>query len=498
MRNGMTAESAWPRHGESPHHLTSPVLSTTGLHHLFTTRHFPGIRPWRDAAGPFADESAPLFRACGLGSDGIAYLRQVHGVDVVNADRPGLAGAADVIVTDRPGLPLAIFTADCLPLVVYDAANRRLAMAHAGWRGTASGAARVAVAALVERGGDPASFAAAIGPSIGPCCYEVDGPVIERLADAFRGHVDALGDGRRPGEMDARSLAGQRGSAPRGRPRRRAHRQPAAVHGMPGGSVLLVPAPARRRTAWSPSPPSLTARAERARIWHRMDDRDIPQNLERVREAIAEACARSGRSVHEVLLIGVSKTVEAERIRVAVAAGVPALGENRVQEAKEKIEALGHPVPWHLIGHLQTNKARDAARLFDWIHSVDRLELAQELDRRARAIGRTLQVLLEVNVGEEPQKSGVRPDDLKALLDAMAGLGALQPARSHGDPSRGVRSRGHASALPPAARAPRSGRAPASLDGHERGLRRGDRGGRDDGARGHRHLRSPASARPPA
>src|SRR5262245_34362773 len=91
---------------------------------------------------------------------------------------------------------------------------------------------------------------------------------------------------------------------------------------------------------WWPSPPSPTAR-ERAKIWHRMDDRDIVQNLERVREAIAEACARSGRSVHEVLLIGVSKTVEAERIRIAVAAGVPALGENRVQEAKEKIEALG-------------------------------------------------------------------------------------------------------------------------------------------------------------
>ena len=156
-----------------------------------------------------------------------------------------------------------------------------------------------------------------------------------------------------------------------------------------------------------------------------MDDRDIPQNLERVREAIADACVRSGRSVHEVLLIGVSKTVEAERIRIAIAAGVLALGENRVQEAKDKIDALGHPVPWHLIGHLQTNKARDAARLFDWVHSVDRLELAQELDRRARAIGRTLEVLLEVNVGEEPQKSGVRPDELKPLLDAAAGLHAL-------------------------------------------------------------------------
>ena len=108
-----------------------------------------------------------------------------------------------------------------------------------------------------------------------------------------------------------------------------------------------------------------------------------------------------------VLLIAVSKTMEVERVRLAIAAGVAALGENRVQEAKEKIEALGRPVPWHLIGSLQTNKARDAARLFDWVHSVDRLDLAQELSRRAHAAERTLNVLLQVNLGDEPQKGGV-------------------------------------------------------------------------------------------
>jgi len=83
-------------------------------------------------------------------------------------------------------------------------------------------------------------------------------------------------------------------------------------------------------------------------------------------------------------------------------------------------------VPWHLIGHLQTNKAKDAVRLFDWLHSVDRLELAAELDRRARALGRAVDVLLEVNVGEEPQKSGVRPDEVKPLLDALAGLSGIR------------------------------------------------------------------------
>jgi PLP dependent protein len=171
-----------------------------------------------------------------------------------------------------------------------------------------------------------------------------------------------------------------------------------------------------------------------------MREEEIRANLERVQAAIARACARAGRSPDDVALIAVSKTVEVERIKLAIAAGVAALGENRVQEAREKIETLGRPVPWHLIGPLQTNKAKDAARLFDWIHSVDRIELARELDRRARALGRTVDALLEVNVGEESQKSGVRPDQIKPLLDALAGLD-------------GIRIRG-LMAIPPAAHDP--------------------------------------------
>ncbi len=153
---------------------------------------------------------------------------------------------------------------------------------------------------------------------------------------------------------------------------------------------------------------------------------DLRANIERVREAIARACGRAGRSPDDVLLVAVSKTVEAERIRLAVAAGISALGENRVQEAREKIETLGRPVPWHLIGSLQTNKAKEAARLFDWIHSVDRVELARELSRRARALDRTLDILIQVNLGEEPQKAGVTPGELKALLDAVTGLESLR------------------------------------------------------------------------
>jgi len=149
---------------------------------------------------------------------------------------------------------------------------------------------------------------------------------------------------------------------------------------------------------------------------------DIRANLQAVHERIARACERAGRKPADVLLIAVSKTVEIERIQRAVAAGVNALGENRVQEAKEKVAALGRPVPWHLIGSLQTNKSRDAVELFDWVHSVDRAELARELDRRAHQRGRTVKVLVQVNVGDEPQKGGVLPAELKGLLDAMTSL----------------------------------------------------------------------------
>jgi pyridoxal phosphate enzyme (YggS family) len=171
---------------------------------------------------------------------------------------------------------------------------------------------------------------------------------------------------------------------------------------------------------------------------------DVKMNLDRVRERVARAAARAGRRPDDVLLIGVSKTVEEDRIRAAVAAGIAALGENRVQEAKAKIEALGRPVPWHLIGHLQTNKARDAVALFDVIHSVDRLDLAREIDKRAQAAGRVVEALVEVNVANEAQKGGVAPDGLAALLDAMSaltavrvrGLMAIPPAVENADDAR--------------------------------------------------------------
>jgi hypothetical protein len=153
---------------------------------------------------------------------------------------------------------------------------------------------------------------------------------------------------------------------------------------------------------------------------------DIEANVARVRERIARAAERAGRRADDVLLIGVSKTVDAARIRAAVAAGVTALGENRVQEAKAKIAELGRPAAWHLIGHLQTNKVKDALALFDVVHSLDRVELAREVERRAAPAGQVVEALLQVNVAAEPSKGGVAPDAVGDALDVIGKLGHVR------------------------------------------------------------------------
>ena len=152
------------------------------------------------------------------------------------------------------------------------------------------------------------------------------------------------------------------------------------------------------------------------------------ERLSAVRARIARAAERSGRDQAAVVLIGASKTVGAERLKEAVAAGLLDLGENRVQEAREKMAALPDKrVRWHLIGHLQSNKAKLAAELFDWVHSVDSESLARELDRRAREAGKRLQVLVEVNTSGEPSKFGVAAADAIGLMQAVTACSALEP-----------------------------------------------------------------------
>lgn len=141
---------------------------------------------------------------------------------------------------------------------------------------------------------------------------------------------------------------------------------------------------------------------------------------------IAAACARSSRTRDEITLVAVTKTHGAEVVEAALAAGIADIGENRVQEAREKIARVGRRARWHLIGHLQSNKAAEAARLFDVIHSVDSPALAARLGRAAESEGKTLDVLIQVNVGSEQQKSGVDPREAGSLARAVDADPALR------------------------------------------------------------------------
>ncbi|MBW2544584.1 MAG: YggS family pyridoxal phosphate-dependent enzyme [Deltaproteobacteria bacterium] len=142
----------------------------------------------------------------------------------------------------------------------------------------------------------------------------------------------------------------------------------------------------------------------------------VEDNIRRIREDIAEAALRSGREPSEVRLMAVTKTVDDDRILEAIEAGVDIMGENYVQEAKRKIEKMDVDVEWHMIGHLQSNKAKYAVRLFDMVHSVDRTGLATELDRRSASAERVTNILIEVNVSGEESKSGVSADGATALV----------------------------------------------------------------------------------
>ena len=149
---------------------------------------------------------------------------------------------------------------------------------------------------------------------------------------------------------------------------------------------------------------------------------DMVANITKIRRRIAVTCARCGRDPHSVKLMAVTKTVPGELILQAVDAGINLLGENYVQEAREKIDQLNGRAQLHLIGYLQTNKAKYAVKLFDYIHSVDRRELALELDRRAKAASRKMNILIEVNVSGEQTKNGVAAGAAVELVKSIAQL----------------------------------------------------------------------------
>jgi pyridoxal phosphate enzyme (YggS family) len=155
---------------------------------------------------------------------------------------------------------------------------------------------------------------------------------------------------------------------------------------------------------------------------------DIAARLRQLHERIADAAARAGRN-DRVTLVAVSKTVEPPRIEEAYLAGQRVFGENRVQEGVKKIAELDGRMPdavWHLIGHLQSNKARVATEAFSLVESVDSLALASKLDRFAADEDRILPVLIEINVAGEASKSGLSPEEFESVAGRLAGLGHLR------------------------------------------------------------------------
>ncbi len=144
-------------------------------------------------------------------------------------------------------------------------------------------------------------------------------------------------------------------------------------------------------------------------------------NIEHIRQRIRTTAEICGRRPEDIRLVAVSKTIPADRVAAAVAAGISTLGENYIQEARDKIEALAHlDVAWHLIGHLQRNKAKYAVRLFDLIHSVDSIRLAREIDKQAAKQDKQQAILIQVNTGKEATKSGIYAEDALALARETA------------------------------------------------------------------------------
>jgi len=148
------------------------------------------------------------------------------------------------------------------------------------------------------------------------------------------------------------------------------------------------------------------------------------KRLQNVKNRIEKAARSSGRDPETIRLVAVSKTVPANRVKQAIQAGATILGENYVQEARTKFNELAtYPVSWHFIGHLQSNKAKYAVRLFDLIHSVDTLKLARELDKQSHKINKIQEVLIQVNISKEASKSGV---DVKGIHNLLKDINLLE------------------------------------------------------------------------
>jgi hypothetical protein len=152
----------------------------------------------------------------------------------------------------------------------------------------------------------------------------------------------------------------------------------------------------------------------------------IKGNLERLHRRIEEAASRAGRDPAEIDVVAVTKGVSVERINEAIRAGIRVIGENRVQEAREKYEKIGNKVSWHFIGHLQRNKTKKAVEIFDLIHSADRLEILEEINKFATKCGKIQRVLLEVNISGEDTKFGFFPEEVFNVVPELGNFHNVQ------------------------------------------------------------------------
>ncbi len=164
----------------------------------------------------------------------------------------------------------------------------------------------------------------------------------------------------------------------------------------------------------------------------------IRENIQLVRNKMAEACLRSGRNPEDVELVAITKTVNVEQINEAIGAGIRVVGENRVQEAWRKFQEVDKKVHWHLVGHLQSNKVKRVLQFADMIHSVDSVHIAREIQTQAEKLDRTIEVLIQVNTSQEESKFGLEPEaTIKALevistfpnlkIEGLMTIGAFLP-----------------------------------------------------------------------
>jgi len=152
----------------------------------------------------------------------------------------------------------------------------------------------------------------------------------------------------------------------------------------------------------------------------------IARNLEQIEESLRQSCRKAGRARDSVTVVAVSKTFPAEAVARAIALGIADIGENRVQELREKRTLVPSSARWHLIGHLQSNKVREASRIADVIQTIDSQALAEKISRECGMIDRTIRVLIQVNVGREAQKSGVDPEGVDELVRSIGQLPHLR------------------------------------------------------------------------